>query len=271
MDYSSRNCPSCAADNGFPNVRLCNSTNEISALTSRYNEALEDAKKNSVETVFKQFETKIETESNVIIAMPINVAKSFFDNPRLIYANYDSLVGNTRLSASFENDTKRRAIDSLLFGNFAKIIHFGALSINDFGLSSYGEVQCILNSSFIKNRTTFLECNSFELFASGNPDGVKTNFLLGRRACWDDRGKLAAIKCGPKLTSTTIESDFTSILLSSASTRSDDDFIEAHIYDTFTVKSIESISLHPNSKLTRRDNLDWRILSEDFHKEKVHS
>lgn len=198
--------------------------------------------------------------------MAAGFARSFFDDPRLLYTNYETLTGSgQRLPASPTDDAHRTTIASLFFGINAKSISYGALSLTNEGLPTYGEVFCRLRNVAVQKRTTFLESNSYK-FVEDHKIGPSQEIPPGYRACWEDRAKLALVKLSPHLENGQTESDWQSMLLqSNGENRSDDEFIEAHLYESFNVRSIESVQAVKDKDLKRGIKIDLRLALAAFN------
>jgi hypothetical protein len=201
--------------------------------------------------------------------MPAQIARNLVLDPRMVYANYETLVGSTlRRPASSDNDRHRKAVASLLFGYFDSEIRYGNLAIANEALPSYGDIACRLRTEAVKKRTSFLEENSYVFVRKY---GLKPGDPIppGYRAVWDNRSKLALAKVGHLLRPGQPEGGLMEILVKSSAARANDEFIEAHIYGGFSVDAIESMTRIPTStKATREKELDTKIAIAEFNKRK---
>jgi len=207
----------------------------------------------------------VKEKSGVVVTMPAGIARSLLDNPKLLYMNYEQMVGaNLRRPSDFDNDRQRCAVGGILFGSYANYIIYGALSLTEDGLPTYGDVHCRLRSVTIEKRTSFLETNSFR-FVSEHHIVAGDNLPIGYMACWKYRHILVLSKLADRLSIGQTESDWQAILISSdGQNREKDDFIEAHIYENFDINAIESMVACTGKRLNRNEKLDLDIAISEF-------
>ncbi len=244
LEDSKRHCPTCKYDAGAPNVRESRSAENIKALYARVSNARERASARGCSNEFNDFESKIKNESGVVVCMPATIARSLLEDPKFIYTNYDQLVNaGARKVARREDDRKRCMVTGLLFGSYAKKIIYGALSLTNEGVPTYGDIYCRLRSVTIKKRTSFLEDNSF-MFVDKHQLNVGENQSSGYCACWEERHALALAKLSDLLKKGQTDTDWQTILIQSdGRNRKNDDFIEAHIYDNFDMTKSKKVRL----------------------------
>ena len=142
-------------------------------------------------------------------------------------------------------DTLRAVADTVLFGEENKRhVRFAALSLDGNGLSHYGECAFILRPSMIDYRTSFIEENSVMFMQRHGvtaADGYKRP--AGFLASWTNRGKLVAAKLAAKLNTTTQTAEFLSLLLAPGKTSADDQFVEAHVWGSITVRTMLKVTI----------------------------
>lgn len=265
LSVSLRYCPTCQADVGFPNVRLCSLGENRKALARRFLSAKEIAYNNKCEKEFLLCLDIIDNDSAVVVAMPARIVRSLFDDPKAIYTNLENLVGSgNRKPSDIDNEMERSAVEGLLFGStLAKQIVYGALSITAEGLSSYGVVYCKLRNIAVEKRTSFIETNSYEFVETHKlapgikiPDGYSAN--------WKDRSKLVLSKISDKLFPCISIDELQVLLLYSDGTRENDQFVEAHIYGGFDKIAIESMMISTDKQHSRADLIDFKLAKEQF-------
>ncbi len=162
LSPSEAHCPTCRTDVGAPNVRRCRTDENLKALVGRLEDSRSQANASGCSREFSNLETVIKEKSGVVVSMPAAMARSLFDEPSSIYVNYEHLVGTgVRIPRDFDNDSHRCAVGGVLFGSYANSIVYGALSLTDSGLPTYGPAFCRLRSVAIDARTSFLETNSY--------------------------------------------------------------------------------------------------------------
>ena len=238
-----RICPDCGCDLGFPIVRQAGESAD--ALLQRY----DNAKSNCLVNIEKiqEFEATVEQRSNVILAVPYKVLLTILNSGNALYANYYYLIdGKVRLAAQVTDHQRRIETDNRLFGAYKEELTFCALSLSHAGVWSYGPYHLTLNINMIANRVTFTEKNTFrhqewcdEITLS---DGYKTwQERPGFRADWSTKAKLAAAKLASKLKGETRREQFGALLLQSDGVRDGEDYIEGHVYGSFTRQAISHV------------------------------
>lgn len=260
-----RHCPTCKADAGAPNVRRCRTDENLNALAARF-----DASRARVSTIgclkeFGDLEAMVKGKSGVVVSMPAGVARSLLEDPNFLYTNREQLVGaNARKPAGPDNDRHRCAVGALLFGSYAGRIVYGALSLTEKGLPTYGDIHCRLRSVTIDKRTSFLETNSYR-FVRDHSIAPRDKLPVGYTACWRQRHKLVLAKLADRLSTGQNESDWQAILIQSdGQNRENDDFVEAHIYEGFDINAIESLVAVTGKKLNRTEKLDVDLAIHQF-------
>jgi len=265
LDWTARDCPSCNSDNGYPNVRQCDASNEREELNKRYRAAYARAEERDQATKFRKVEASISKDSGVVVSMPPEILRNMCAKPKAVFVNYETLVGSgIQAAAPQDTDCARRATVGKLFGSYAKDIRYGALSCSCFGVARYGVAHCRLKDVSISARTTFLHEDSIQFCdRPGNRDQVA--IPAGYRSTWNDRHLLSMAKLEDRLEDFDEFSDDVNGLLISSDSDGNLDYIEAHIHGPFTVHSIESISLSESPTAKHQEKLDYRVAEKDFN------
>lgn len=265
LSAANRHCPTCRADAGAPNVRACRTEKNLKALFARYDTSRSQATTSGYSKEFSALEAMVKNKSGVVISMPAGIARKLIEDPNFLYLNYEHLVGvNARKPANPNDDRARCAVGGLLFGSYGKHIVYGALSLTEEGLPTYGDVHCRLRSVTIDKRTSFLETNSYK-FITDHKINPFNNLPIGYMASWQDRHILVLAKLGCQLSTGQNESHWQSILIhSDGQNRENDDFVEAHIYENFDINSVESMVESTGKKLNRADKLDLDLAISKF-------
>jgi hypothetical protein len=123
------------------------------------------------------------------------------------------------------------------------------LSLDDFGVTdpAYGECHLLLKSSFIEDRASVFEENTFS-FMERHKIVAGKGMPKGYRAAWKDRHKLGVSKLAPKITHHTENAVLNDILKSGYDKTAD--FIEVHIFGSINSKTIEKLTVL-NNKITK--------------------
>lgn len=124
-----RECQTCGADNGFPNVRLAQLTEETEALTRRLNTAEESARARGCDAVLRRFGNAV-LASKAVIARPLGQLLTLLESET---RNYTSFANELRAGARVPEENKfdgiRPQFESALFPNFHEDILFACLSL----------------------------------------------------------------------------------------------------------------------------------------------
>ena len=262
-----RYCTTCRYDLGAPNVRESGSPVERHALKERASEARERARSDKRLPEFKNFSEALKRYSGVVVTLPAAVARNLVFDPRAIYTGYEVPVeAGVRRPASLDHDRHRRAVGGLLFGSYDGKIRYGALSLTHSGLPTYGEICCHLRSVAIQDRTSFLESNSYT-FVEEHSLRPGMPIPPGYRAVWDNRHELALAKLGGLLGKAQGIAAWQDLLVSSdGKDRNKDDFIEAHIYDSFDIGAIDGMCRVSRKRLSKESSIDAKLALERFSK-----
>jgi hypothetical protein len=235
-----QNCLVCGAFIGFPNVRLAESPEEQEALAIRVNDAKVSARARTCEPVLESFGIAM-TKSKVVIARSLNVLSNLVNSENVLYVNFHQAVASgARIPESNQWDTGRVAAESTVSPFFFKELNFGALTLNGKGLSSYGPYSIVLKDKAIELRTTVFEENPF-IFCKRHKISAGQPAPLGFRATWAQRDLLAKAKLHSKLSSSTKEADFSSVIMTEDIDPERTDFLEAHIYGVIHRNAIERV------------------------------
>ncbi|MEP5944999.1 MAG: hypothetical protein ABJ356_10590 [Balneola sp.] len=249
-------CEACNHATSPPNVYACSSEENIKELKERFNstmkEAYNDDKLELVDLVDKELKDKVA----VVVSMPPIILRNLVNNPSQIYSNYEKLVeGRLRTPANPEDDSKRGEVGSIIFGSYAREITYGILSHNEEGLPPYGHAFCKLKDITVKHRTTFMENNSYKVH---NEQLLSKKIPLGLTSDWNHKEYLVLNKLYKYIkTNESVDEILVNTFQTDGLDRSNDNFIEAHIYGGFTKNSINSMKLHHNAD--RDDRRDFEL------------
>jgi len=239
-------CPHCARPGIFPNVRAAEQPWEQEALERRYTTAVSEAARRGAESTLRAFELKL-AGSKAVIARNIDELMRLATSDREIYATYYDLVAaGVRIPAGDRWDVLRVATEQSLFPGYKERIRFAALTLDGEGLANYGICSLVLRDSMIAHRASVFEGNPvmwmirrkelFEGLGSVEP---------GFRTAWANRARLAIAKLGGRLEPDTPRDSFPRLLLSQGATLPDDDFVEVHVYESLTVRTLERVKIGP--------------------------
>jgi hypothetical protein len=259
-------CPACRLDLGAPNVREVDTDAERMALAKREARAQARARKRDCLGQYEELGNRLAGHSGVVVTMPATVAMVLFKTMSALYAGFESQVqAGVRRPPLPIDDRERASVAGTLFGSYAKEILYGVLSLNTWGLRTYGEVHCRLRDETIAHRVTFLETNSYHFVRRrkvipGDP------LPTGYRAVWSNRHLLALAKLQPHLGKEQDQKQWPTILVrSDGRDRTKDEFIEAHIYGSFNSESIRDVEIDVEQAPGDLRRLLARIIGARYH------
>jgi hypothetical protein len=242
-------CPHCAQPGLFPNVRAAARDVETAALNDRYDAAKHDALARGVDGILQEFERAVMTAA-VSITRPLLELQRLTSHDNELYASYYELTeAGVKLPKGEYWDTLREVTDSALFTGYRKHIKFAALTLNNRGLSNYGDCSMFLLEPMIAHRSSAFEENSV-MFMIHKEIRIAnaSNLPPGFRSTWADRGKLCVAKLAQRVEPSTTPDNYPDILMKQGATSADDAFVEIHVWGPLTIRSIEKVTLFPRRK-----------------------
>ncbi len=237
---SSRFCPVCNADAGFPNVRLAQEATEIGALQGRLKVADQSLKARQSSNVMDAFVDET-SKSVAIIARGIGDLHSLVKSDNSLYISFHYQVdAGARIPESNGWDQWRVSAEAAVLPNFHQSIVYACLSLDGLGASPYGDYFIELKESAIALRASVFEENTVT-FCRRHNVVAGTSVPPGYRASWGSRADLAKAKLYGKIQKTTTQEEFPHILLGSGSGTGDIDFVEVHIFGPVHRKAISKV------------------------------
>ena len=169
---SSRFCPACGRDVGFPNVRLANSESEISALETRLGDADASATAGGYESKLGEFVLAVERRSKAIIGRSLSVICDLIDNDHSLYTSHaQRLAMQAAVPRNNIFDRTRNQFEGVVAPNFHQELRFAALALDHHWLRSFGMYAIVLRDQMIAHRSTVFEENPFLLRRSTQGTG----------------------------------------------------------------------------------------------------
>ncbi len=267
-NLSFKDCPTCKTFWWFPNVEKSNQKEELEALDKNYQRAVIEACKKGHESQLNGFQNALK-ESYVVVNMKEEELLEFLNDDNRQYKSHFMLVKEgIRSPYSLPAEEQRATVEAKLFGHYASEIRYGALTLDGFGLESYGNVAVNLKSKLLQDCTSFFVENSL-IFMEKYKIEVLKPLPKGLSSSWGNRAKLSVAKVFNPQKSPPQTGDFAKLLLNSTGNKNKDEFIEAHIYGGFTNANFEfvrwqgkgsKVSVARGKKfefLLKRKNIDW--------------
>tara|TARA_R110000868_G_scaffold51724_2_gene163507 strand:- start:1344 stop:2180 length:837 start_codon:yes stop_codon:yes gene_type:complete len=235
---SGTQCHQCESPIGFPNVRKA--VSEKSKLLERYNSAQNSIILRDIVDVAINFEQYVEHEAKLILAKPVIEVLALTNPNKLMTTYHKEIRANARTAEDNQYDQNRDGFESIINPQYHENIQYAALSLTDKGLTYYGGVHLTLNLNKVKHRTTLFEENSYNFVVKHKLTGVDVA-PEGYRATWEDKTKLAVVKCNYKLNKNTSENMFSTIIINDDP--ANPEFIEAHIYGNLGAATVDNMLL----------------------------
>lgn len=235
-------CPHCGRPGLFPNVRAASQPAERDALERRYRRARDDIQARGCAREANAFMAALEG-SRAVIARPLGEVERLARSDREVYSTYyKQIEAEIRLPDDSHWDPLRRIAEEALFPGYKHEIRFAALTLDDRGLSSYGDCFFTLRTPMIAHRATVFEENNIMFIVQRNLTLADMRALpRGHRAPWEDRAKLCMAKLGDRLEQNMAQQDFPAVLMAAGPSTSDDDFVEVHVFGPMTIRTIDKI------------------------------
>ena len=213
-------------------------------LINRYEKACESARQSNKFKLLKGFENHVDENKTVCINMRASTLRNLLQDERVRYINLHS---NLDAGAVEDYDSgkyqKRLLIDIFIFGPDYKNIVFGALNVGNCGLISYGEYCVVLKTEDIKERTSFLEKNSFQYVLDFSRTTLHIEVPDGSRALWSTVSKLCVVKHVQDILQKEHlnPSQIADMVLRSTEQKQDDDFIEVQVLRPIGISNIARV------------------------------
>lgn len=189
--------------------------------------------------------------SDAVIARSLAECHRLANSDKQGYATYYQLIeSESRLPDGDGWDALRRVVDEALFPGYKEKIRFGALSLNGVGLQRYGDCSLMLRPELIDFRSTvFTENSVLHMKRHAVPITAIPNRVVGHRAPWVDRARLALAKLSDKLDKATPGNHFPGLLLEQGAGPEDDAFVEVHIWGPVSIRTVKRVTFTGARKL----------------------
>jgi hypothetical protein len=239
-NYTLERCPHCAHPGNYSNVLVASEKSEIDAVDRRYQKAVRGAEKRGCATEFANFTVALDA-SRAVVARPFADIDRLASEDTSVQATYYDLTdAGLRLPDGTLWEQLRRPADEVLFPNYRSKIRFGALSADGIGVINFGNFWMTMRDSLIEERTSIFDQNSVT-FVSKSRLEAASSALVGHRATWSNRSRLAAAQLANNIASSTIPEEFPSILMKQGVTTAEDRYIETQIWGGITARTIETV------------------------------
>lgn len=272
IDINSVVCEHCGTASPQPiTVKRALLASEVEALSKRYDAAKSALEVKGLWEEIGAFEKIVDEEGHAVINLNFTFLWDWLMHGSKEYQGYRRSVLDGSINRSkFENDRDRSVVESILFGTAVDII-YAALSLDGFGLKSYGPISVVLKTSAIEARTSLLEMNSYKFVDIAEKKGWTRREPLpqGSFAPWVHKEKLALVKCHDMLTKHCSVKQASSMILYSNGERSTDEFLELYIYGKLASSVVEKIKLpkHLVASFNPKEKVQYNELKRKHHVE----
>jgi len=223
-----------------PNVQLAQQPGQVEALDARFRTACQSGEERGVAEGLERLK-QIAKGTAAVVNVPVGLAYDLYTRNSALYGPYAVLTeAGVRSPSPVDDDRRRRAVDSLLYGGYSEKIVYAALSADGSGLHSYGAVHLELEEKAVAYRSTVLEENSYHFMERHDISPGKP-LPKGYMASWEDRSKLAVAKLEKQVEAEMEDSELSRLLLRSVGDRQSDRFLEVHIYGTFNYQAVRRL------------------------------
>ncbi|MEO6758277.1 MAG: hypothetical protein ABIO24_02405 [Saprospiraceae bacterium] len=242
---------------GFINVNLLSDPYFQDGLNARYEAIINLAQNPEIQ----RFEAIINQEGKAVINMSNEVLRLMvIENAD--YLSYQRGVEQGKIiKRDFQHDRFQCMVESAFYGFDGRNIVYAALSLDDNGVNYYGDLSVVLKTKSIEKRTTFFERDTFLVYKELTAMGWRLDEDLPAGYCgtWPERHKTAVIKHGAAIQASQEIADFAALILKNGDDRTNDEFIELHIFNTIVPNNFEKVTFQ--KKLVRSfDQLQFEIL-----------
>lgn len=234
-------CPHCAQPMLFPNVTMARQVAETQKLEKRFNEALRDADSRGCRAAVDQFTADCAKSSAILRCNLERLHRQVASGSEIFAPYYDierlRLRMNPADGLNFEKLRPQAEIELLGNAKHAERLHYACLSLNDKGLTSYGDCIIKLSEPMIAHRASCFEGNTAVIYA------VEHDFTAFVRSDWGNRHMICTAVMASQLECTTPQTDFPGILAApDPNNQSENDlFIEVHVFGDMTAFTFESV------------------------------
>lgn len=239
---SASRCPHCGLPGLFPNVKDAQEPIEKEALIARYKEVAATAAANGLSNELEILRGLLESTS-VVVARRLNEALRLANDDNELYSTfYQQTESSSRIPKDSVWDILRTCADEVLFPGYKREIRFGSFSVNDLGIPRYGDCYLVLDDKKIEHRTTAFEENSSVFMKRHNVSLAQlTDLPRGFRAEWNCRSLLGLAKIASRLKPGMTKAEMQLLILNGGESDEEDCFIEAHIFGSFTRRSLRTL------------------------------
>jgi hypothetical protein len=212
---------------------------------------------NGTSSIAADLELETATRSRVAISRDSSEVYRLACSEDQLYTTYYHLIqAGARVPTDSKWDSDRLSGDSKIFPYYHGEVRFGALTLDNAGVLHYGDCHLIMKTTMIDFRTTVFTENTAS-FAANN-----SVIPPGHRATWEQRGRLAVAKLGATLPPSTTAAELPAFLKKDRTSSSDDSFLEAHLYGSMSIRTVEQVGI----SLAKNPAVRLKALREKLNK-----
>jgi hypothetical protein len=254
----------CGEFDSFPNVRAARE--QMGFLVARYNQARAKAFTSDTNAMLDVIE-QLADAATAVVNVSVRAADNITRGDK--YRNYyQSLNAGTRIAAEMIHHAERTKVDTTFFPEYYPHIVAMALSPDERGLTSYGEVTMVIDDGeYLQLRGSLLERNTYMFYDEHDLGLRKTKVPPGYQSDWSGRAVLAATKLQKVVNSSSTQDDILEDFMLVTDDRETDEFIEVHVFSPGGIARKYFARVRLQKKLTEEDDQDrWRLVQKSGNK-----
>ncbi len=221
-------------------------------LRRNYAIALSDSASRGVTPQIQYLETLLQgTVATINIDAKLLRNMSLGQNYMSYYKSLD--LGLRKIAAQMYH-AHRGAVDEKVHTGYRLEILNAALSPDGRGLTNYGPITLELQNIAIEDRASVMRENSWDFFERYGLDRRDAREEPGWRSVWADRSKLGVAHLAAAISPATPRVDLPNKIMFAGATRSDDSYMEVHIFGELSWQSLSKVTLE--KPLTNSEDQD---------------
>jgi hypothetical protein len=248
----------CGEFDSFPNVRAAHE--QMIYLVNRYNQARANAFTSNTNEILDAVE-QLANGATAVINVSVRAADNVMRDDK--YRNYyQSLGAGMRLAAERLHHAERTKVDATFFPEYYPHIVSMALSPDERGLISYGEVTMVISDTeYLQLRGSLLERNTYMFYDEHDLGLRKAAVPLGYQSDWNGRAILAATKLQKVINSSSTLNELLKNFMLVTDDRETDEFIEVHVFAPGGIARKQFARVRLQKNLTEEDDQDrWQLV-----------
>ncbi len=240
-------CPKCRFPLGPLNVNLLSDPYFGAGLDRRYADVQETVAQNGKLAAVEAFEAEIVAAAQAVINMDARLLFHLVNESDVYLSYQQGVEQNKRRVLEFEDDVQRCVVETSFYAGYTgRNVVYAAMSLDDDGVRSYGDVSVVLRTDDIEQVTTVFEKDTIVLFNELTDAGWRAGTIMPAGYCgvWSNRGVLAVVKHGAQVAQAKKTPKTATLVLHSDGKKQNDEYIELHIFNGVTPLNFAKVKFH---------------------------